>query len=325
MGKPKLKIRDIKEIYSGLIRLLDAGSKPIEALRRLSLGEGIGRARPLFAAAADLMEEGDSLAAALEKAGPGVFPHRDLATLEAAGITGAWSGALRRLVAAHDRQQALAERLKKKMAYPALLVHVALAVAVVFLFIGKVTLLTGIGFTLIIIPFYAVLLTVWNIYTGYKNDPDARNRLLGSSYMGRFIRESELGEFFSLLHTLYAAGVRLDDAATRASSMIGTPFLEAIVMNALKPLNEGESFTACLKEIGLPDDAFAQRLSIGEETGNLEEALKETGEELLENAQKRIASLLTRISILITSLAYIGVGLIVIGYWADYYGTIPNL
>ena len=85
----KLKTADLIEIYAGLVRLLEAGHKPLEAVRRLGLGEA--RQREFFQKAGALMEDGASLSRALADAAARNFPLKDRAALEAAETSGGTS------------------------------------------------------------------------------------------------------------------------------------------------------------------------------------------------------------------------------------------
>jgi len=318
----KLKRRQILEIYSSLVRLLGAGLKPIESLRRMGLEKA--NPVPFYARAADALESGDKLSQALEKAAPGSFPRRDLAMLEAADITNSYVETLERLMTDHRRRSAAIGRFVKKTLYPALLVHSAAVLCIVYLVIGTVTPLALVGLGLAVVPFYGFLLLGALFYRRYWTGVASRDRLLVFPSVMKIINKSELGNFFRLLYTLYGAGIRLDDAALRAAELIRTRSIRDKVIKALAPLTRGEPLATCLKDIGLPDETYITRLSIGEEAGQLEEALKETGEELAEKAQDKASRLLTRISVTITVLAYLGVALILASHYVNYFSDIQD-
>lgn len=311
----KLKTKQIVAIYTGLDRLMESGSKPLEAMRRLSLGEGNPEA--FFAEAAAAMEQGETLSNAMAKAAPGAFPQRDLGILEAAELTGSYVDSLRRLVADHQRRIAVFRKHLILSAYPALIVHVTAAAAVALLYMGLMTPMMIAGFLLAVVPFYGVVLTAWSFMSNYRNDAAYRDRLLSSRFLGKIVKYQELGDCFRLLYTLYAAGIRLDEAANRAVSMISAASLKGRVKKAFSPLEEGEPFTACLEGLDLPDVATAKRLSVGEETGNLEEALKETAEELEECARKGTASLLLRAAVVVGACALLGAACLIVGFYVD--------
>jgi type IV pilus assembly protein PilC len=313
----KITNRMVLEIYSGLVRLLESGLKPIEALRKLGLEDET--LDPVFAKASEAMEQGDSLAQALVKGSDDGFPERDIAMLEAAEITGTYSETLQRLMNDHRRRAAVMKRFLARSLYPTLLVHFAAVVCIVSMSVSGATTFGLAALALALVPFYAIALFLGHLYKHYWVGPESRDRLQAYPFLMRIINESELGNFFRHLYTLYGAGIRLDDAAKRAAALIRTPSVRDRVTRALEPLGKREPFTNCLKGFGLPDDTYVTRLRIGEEAGQLEEALKETGEELAERAQKKAAALLGRAAVLVTILAYVGVTLIILGYYINHY------
>jgi type IV pilus assembly protein PilC len=318
----KLTGRIIPQIYSGLVRLLESGLKPVEALRKLGLEDD--RLAPLFSTAADAIEEGEPLSKALEKGAPGLFPERDLAMLDAAELTDSHSETLERLMTDHRRRSATVRRFLKRTLYPAILVHFAALVCVVAMIArdsaGESTALAWVGLAIALVPFYVGLACGWHLYTRYWKGPGPRDEVASFPFIMAIFRQSELGNFFRLLYTLYGAGIQLDKAANQAASLIRTDSIRGRVFRAIAPLAKKEPFSACLKEFGLPDETFSTRLAIGEESGNLEEAFRETAEELTERAQARATALLTRISILVTLLAYLGVAAIIVGFYIHRYG-----
>jgi len=318
----KLNTRTIAEIYSGLVRLLESGHKPVEALRRLGLEKD---AWTTFATtAAEAIEEGSNMAEALEKGAPDAFPDRDLAMLEAAEMTNTYSDTLRRLVADHERRSAVIGRFAKRILYPALLVHVAALVCVYFLVYTDATLWAAGGLVVALVPFYTLLLFGWSLHNRFWAGPESRDTFQTFPFIMSIVRDSELGNFFRLVYTLYGAGIRLDEAARRSASLIRTGSIRKTVVAALEPLDKNEPFSACLEAIGLPDHSFVTRISIGEETGNLEEALKETGEELADRAQQKASTQLKRITVIITILAYVAAGMVIIGHWTNYFDELNS-
>jgi type II secretory pathway component PulF len=304
------------------VRLLGSGLKPVESLRRLGLEKA--NPEPVFARAADALESGRTLSQALDIGAPGSFPKRDLTMLEAADITDTHVETLERLMTDHRRRSAVLSRFMRRMLYPALLIHAAAILCIVYIILGKATPLALTGLALAVVPFYAFLLVGWHFYRRYWTGLAPRDHLLAFPAVMRIVNKSELGNFFRLLYTLYGAGIRLDDAAFRAAELIRARSIREKVLEALAPLKRGEPLAACLENIGLPDDTYITRLSIGEDSGQLEEALKETAEELAEKAQARASALLTRISIFVTVLAYLGVVMILASHYVEYFGELQD-
>jgi|GEM_PF-6250702 len=321
MGKSKkLTTLKVQDIYSGLVRLLRAGLKPVEALRRLGLEES--HPEPFFAEAAEHVKQGDSLATALREGAPDIFPDRDLAMLEAAELTNAYVETLERLMNDHRRRAAVITRFLSKIIYPTILVHAAAVACVVYMVINEISPLPLIGVGICLVPFYIAVFMGWHFIKHYWIGLRSRDRFMRYPVLMKIIKDSELGNFFRLLYTLYGAGVRLSEAATQAAGLIRTHSIREQVSCAVATLDEGNPFADCLKDLGLPEEAYVMRLRIGEETGNLEEALKETGEELAERAQKKATSLLVKFSFLITAIAYIGVAVIAIGHYLVHYSKL---
>jgi len=296
--------RRILEIYSGLVRLFESGLTAVEALRRLGLEES--DEDPFFNGAAEALEKGDSLAAAFEKGAPGSFPERDLAVLEAADLTGSHAEILQRLMNDHRRRSAVMLQFIVRASYPAVFLHLLAAAGVVIVMIYGVSVLKVAGLCLIVLPSWITAFSGWSLYRRYWSGPESRDELSPSSLAMKIIGDSELGTFFRLAYTLTGAGVPIEEAMEKSAGLIRTKSICRRVTQALANRPKEEPLAACLKEIGLKDETFITRLRIGEESGEIEEALKETGEELSELARARAFRFLTKAMLLLGALAAVG-------------------
>jgi type II secretory pathway component PulF len=302
--RKKYTNRRILDIYSGLVRLFESGLTPVEALRRLGLEES--EEDPFFNLAAEALEKGDSLATAFEKGAPGSFPERDLAVLEAAYFTGSHAEILQRLMNDHRRRSAVTLQFIVRASCPAVFFHLLAAAGVVVTMIYGLSALGVAGLCLMILPTWITAISGWSLYRRYWSGLESRDDLSPSSLATKIIGDSELGTFFRLAYTLTGAGLPVEEALSKSADLIRTQSIRRRVTQALSNRKEGELLAACLKEIGLRDDTFITRLRIGEESGEIEEALKETGEELSELARTRVFRFLNRATILLGALAAVG-------------------
>ena len=241
------------------------------------------------------MREGGSLSEALE-AQHGTFSRLFVNMVMAGEIGGTLDLTLDRLSDYLERSKELRESVISAMIYPALLVSLAFAtliVLLVFVIPAFIPIFEDLGgelptvtrfvmfFAAILQKFWwglmvmAVLFVVW-----FKNmlaDPAKRliwdKRALETRWVGDLIGKIEAARISRTLGTLLDNGVPMLSALSIAQNVIGNTVLLQEVKDAAREVKTGGGLSSNLARGGHFPRLALQMISVGEETGHLDEML----------------------------------------------------
>jgi type II secretory pathway component PulF len=108
---------------------------------------------------------------------------------------------------------------------------------------------------------------------------------LAMPLIGRVVHAAALGRFARTLGTLVGSGVSLLPALKIVESTIGNLVLAGLVGRVAEETRGGDSLAAPLREFGVFPRTAIQMISVGEETGRLDEMLLKVAE--IEERQMR--------------------------------------
>jgi type II secretory pathway component PulF len=152
-----------------------------------------------------------------------------------------------------------------------------------------------------------------------KNNPVSRRRKLFISQLklklpifGEVFLKAELARFSRTLELLLNSGVHVLAALQRSIPIIENEIMQDELKKAYKAIEQGESFGATLDQSAVFPKFMVNLISVGEESGNLEDALKElalTYENETDEAVKIMTNLLEPMMILFMGIV---VGFIIV-------------
>ena len=131
-------------------------------------------------------------------------------------------------------------------------------------------------------------------------------------FLGGVFRASALGRFTRTLGTLARSGVSILPALEIVRSTIGNRLIEQSILRVAEETRAGDSLAAPLRKVGLFPSTMIQMISVGEETGRLDEMLMRIAvaqERQMRASSRTLISLLAPALILLVGLL---VGFIVI-------------
>ncbi|MCP4107688.1 MAG: type II secretion system protein GspF [Desulfobacteraceae bacterium] len=154
------------------------------------------------------------------------------------------------------------------------------------------------------------------LFRQYSNTPSGRLRLdtykMNSPIIGELVKKIEVARFSRTLGTLVKSGVPILQAISLVSEIIGNKVIAGSMKKIHEKVKEGERLSKPLNDTGLFPSLAVQMITVGEETGRLDEMLlrvAENYEKVVRNLVKRLISLLEPAMILAMGLV---VGFIVI-------------
>jgi type II secretory pathway component PulF len=302
-----------------LYDLMSSGLSAGEAVRLLSVRIKEPRLRSLCAGLWERISEGAPLSRAMADF-PQVFDASITNLIQAGEATGSLNDTVQRLISHLTAQKELRRELVTAMAYPIFMVFVAGGVILFFLFFllpRLKTLLTSLGgklptstallinssnfllhyglFILGGLIFAAISFWRWRATPIGRAQTDAW--MLRLPLLGEFIVAQTVLAFSQTLSVLLENGITAAEALRMTEKQIANTVHRTAFNNATARVLEGEALSAALGRTGCFPDLVLDRLSVGENTGNVVPSLKQ-----ISNAyQKLIASQLSMFTKVIAS------------------------
>lgn len=331
IGGARVSQDDVAVLTQELATLLKAGlplDRALEILISLSANDAVCQLMT------DLREDvrgGAALSAALEARGP-VFSKFYLNMVRAGEAGGALDVVLQRLSEFMERSKELRETVKSALIYPAILVGVAvLSVALLLVWVvpqfsqmfeesGKALpvptqVVIAVG-DIVRAYWWAMILGGVGAYVWFSRklqDVQFRLRwdrwLLSLPLVGDLIGKLEVARFTRTLGTLIGNGVALLTALSIVKETLGNTYMAQGLSQVASQLKEGKGLGAPLMESGLFPKLAVHLVTVGEETGKLQDMLLRIADiydREVHGAVKRMLSLMEPILIL-------GLGLVIGG------------
>ncbi len=290
--------RECLPFLEALHDLATSGLSAGEAVRLLSVRIKEPRLRALSAGIWERISEGAPLSRAMA-AFPAVFETSVTNLIQAGEATGSLNDTLARLISHLTEQRELRRQLVAALAYPLFMVAVAFGVIVfflVFLLPRLKTLLTSLGgkmpfSTQLLIGFSEFALSFWGIalvagafvavssFLGWRQTAAGRAAtdawLLRVPLAGPFIVSQTVLAFAQTLSVLLENGITAAEALRMTEKQIGNTVHREAFNSATGRVLEGEALSVALGRTGCFPDLVLDRLSVGENTGNVVPSLKQ--------------------------------------------------
>ncbi|MDG0978418.1 MAG: type II secretion system F family protein [Halieaceae bacterium] len=317
-GGKKIKPADIALFTRQLATMMKAGVPLIQSFEIVAGGIENPRMRSLVNSIRGDVAAGNALAGALAK-------HRDqfddlfCSLVNSGENSGTLETMLDRVATYKEKTEQLKAKIKKAMTYPIAVVIVALAVTSLLLI--KVVpqfaeTFQSFGselpaFTLFVlnisyfaqdyylIIFGAIAISVVLFNRAKKTSPAFNDRLdeiaLKAPIVGGIVHDAVIARFSRTLSTTFAAGVPLVEALESTAGAAGNSVYKKAVLRIRDDVTGGSSLYAAIKSSGLFPNMLLQMVSIGEESGALDEMLDKVAnhyEEAVDNAVDSLSSLM---------------------------------
>ena len=286
---------DLTVFTRQLSNLLDSGLTHYKALIVLQQQTENKRLKVIIRGIANSVKEGKSLSQSLELY-PQVFNNMYVSMVRAGETSGALTKVLQRLANFGEKQQDLLAKVQAAMAYPILMATVGVAtIIVLFTFVipQLVELFEDMGQVLplptrILISISNFFLEFWwlilaiglfvffairrNLFTT-KGKLAYDHFKLGLPVLGKFFKRLQIANFSRTLGTLLANGVPILQAMRSVTQTLDNEVLSAEVKRIAKEIREGSTLSWGITKSKYFPVMVANMITIGEEGGELEDAL----------------------------------------------------
>ena len=317
LGSDAPTAKDLIVFTKQFSTMLNSGVPMIQALNilaRQQTSKEFGRALKRVRLT---VENGATLSDALATQSD-IFDTLYVAMVEAGEASGNLDVILARLVTYIEKAERIKNQVKSAMAYPIIVVVVALIVIAFLLYFVVPTFaqqyadsgreLPGltqsvidfsdwftenIGILLVSLVAALIGFKLWIRTEGGKGAFD--KIILKFPGIGLLLKKVAVGRFCSTMSSMLSAGVNLLEALSICASSSGNKTIEEFVMGVREGLEKGKKFSEPLAEGDLFPDMVISMVSVGESSGSLDDMLQKVSEFYEEEVELAVAALLSMI------------------------------
>lgn len=308
--KKKVTTKDISILCRQLYTMVDAGVSINNALHLLANNMVNKRLKEVLYDIEDDVKKGEMLSESMKKHRD-IFPSLLIAMVESGEISGNLDTMMLRMSSHYEKETKLNNKIKAAMTYPAVLSVVAVgAVMFIMTFVmptfiemfeseGVVLplstkILLGIsGFLsnnlLVVVLFFIILYVAFSYYKRSEHGMYTMSSLkLKLPVIGDLNKKIIVSRFTRTLSTLVVSGVSLIQALPVVAGVLGNKVAEDALMKVREEVVKGEGLSNPIRATGIFPEMLASMVTIGEETGQLDEILNKTADFYDEEVEQAI-------------------------------------
>jgi type IV pilus assembly protein PilC len=338
--KPKrghIKMRDIVILTRQFSTMINAGLPLVQAMTILAEQSQNKVLSEIMRKVVFDVESGNTVADALGKH-PQAFSNLYVNMVAAGEAGGILDTILMRLATFMEKNDALIRKVKGAMIYPGVIMSVAaIAVTVLLIFVIPVfeNLFTSAGLALplptrIVMGASRFLKSYWYVvlaaagtaaflFKRYNATSDGKLKIdrfmLKVPVLGDVLRKSAVSRFTRTLGTLISSGVSILDGLEITAKTAGNRVVQDAIMESRSSIAGGDTIAQPLKKSGVFPPMVISMISVGEQTGGLDEMLSKIADFYDEEVDAAVSNLLSLLEpVMIVFLGVVVGGMVVSMY-----------
>lgn len=344
----KVKLRDLSIFCRQFSTMIDAGVSLVRCLNVLQEQCPSPKLRRIIGDLQAEVEAGSTLSRAMQKY-PKVFSNLFIGLVRAGEVGGVLEESLQRLSAFLEKDVELRRKVKSAMTYPTIVLIVALAIVlglVTFILPKFMDLFKDLGvkdfpvLTAYLMAFSHFLLDYWYIAIAIGFGATFVFKLFVSTKFGKRLYDKfklkvvvfgplnhkvALARFSRTLGTLLASGVPILQALETVSGTVDNEILSDAVLEARARIREGDRIGNPLRKSNLFPPMIVQMITIGEESGALDQMLQKVADFYEGEVESALESLTATIEPVMIVVLGVVVGTIVMAMLLPLVAVIQNL
>ena len=347
-GFGKVKLKDLSIFCRQFSTMIDAGVSLVRALDVLGEQTQNPKLKRIIGDIQVEVESGNTLSKAMGKF-PRVFSNLFVGLIRAGEVGGVLEEALQRLSGFLEKDMEMRRKVKAAMTYPAIVMVVAVLIVLglcTFIVPKFIELFKDLGvkelpmMTQVLVDFSDFLKTKWYIGIGIVVVCFFAVKAFGRTKVGRRVIDRVklkfpvfgplghkvcLARFSRTLSTLMVSGVPILQALETVAGTVGNVIISDAIMNARARIREGDRINEPLEKSKMFPPMVVHMISIGEESGALDQMLTKVAEFYEGEVDSQLASLTSAIEPLMIVFLGVCVGFIVIAMFMPLIQVIQNL
>jgi type IV pilus assembly protein PilC len=343
-GVKKIEISRFTRQFATMI---GAGLPMVQCLDILSQQMESQAFRKIIADIKESVSSGTTLSEAMRKHKK-IFDDLFVNMVEAGEMGGALDTILVRLANYREKADALARKVKGAMVYPVVVTIVALGVTLAMLKFVVPTfanmfknldaglpeptrIVMGISNFLndnfmVLMGSVVLLAVLFKVAISTKKGRLYWDMfLLHSPAIGNLVRKSSVARFTRTLGTLLASGVSILEALDITAKTSGNMVIQNAVKKSILSIAEGETITQPLKESKVFPPMVIQMISVGEQTGGLDEMLSKIADFYDEEVDAAVSALTSLIEPVVIVFIGVVIGGILIAMYMPMFDIIGQI
>lgn len=333
-GRERIKLDDLVIFSRQLATMVDAGITLVGALDALYDQMEKKVFKRVIKKVRDGIESGSSLSEALSKQ-PNIFSAFFINMVKAGESSGNLDEILDRVAVYMEKTIALIRKVKSSLVYPAVVIFMAITITTflivkviptfenIFVTIGvelplptliliNLSKLIRAWLPLIIVFLVVFIVVLFRIIRTDRGKLIFDTVLLKLPVLGLLLKKVAIARFARTLSTLQRSGVSILTALEIVGKTSGNKVIEMAVIHTKASIKEGESIAQPLTESKVFPPMVTRMISVGEQTGKLEEMLGKIADFYESEVDAAVAGLTSLIEPLIIAFLGIVVGGIVV-------------
>ena len=297
MFTPQVNIEDLVMFCRQMYSLANAGVPIMRAVRGLANTITSKRLKIALMDIQESLERGRTLSSALNTH-PDIFNQLFVSIVHVGENTGKLDTAFKQLAGYLEREQATRKQIKSATRYPTFVIGaIVIAMVIMNIFVipifadmfnkfgAELPLMTRILLTsseFFINQWYLLIIGCLTLFFGVKKylstDSGAYNwdkTKLKLPIVGTIFQRSLLSRFARSFSMMLAAGVPLNSALSLVAEAVNNRFMEEKILGMRGSIERGESLGRVAGASGLFTPLVMQMITVGEETGRIDELLEE--------------------------------------------------
>jgi type IV pilus assembly protein PilC len=347
-GWGRVKLADLSIFCRQFSTMIDAGVSLVRALDVLGEQTTNPKLRRIIMDIQQEVEGGQTLSKAMSKY-PKTFSSLFIGLIRAGEVGGVLEEALQRLSGFLEKDMELRRKVKAALTYPAIVVVVAVGIVVglcTFIVPKFVELFKDLGVkelpwnTQILVDFSDFLKSKWwmgliiivVVYVAVKYFGTTRigRRVIDRFKLkvpvfGKLHHKIALARFSRTLGTLLVSGVPILQALETVAGTVGNGIIAEAVMEARARIREGDRINDPLEKSRMFPPMVVHMISIGEESGALDQMLSKIADFYEQEVDATLQSLTSAIEPVLIVFLGVCVGFIVIAMFMPLIQVIQNL
>jgi len=320
---PQVTLNDLVIFARQMYSLSKAGIPIIRAVTGLAQANS-KRMQLALLDVIDSLEKGRNLSSALAQH-PKIFNQLFVSVVHVGENTGQLDSAFLQLAEYLEREQATRKQIKSATRYPIFVIF-ALVAALVVMNIFVIPVFAGMfdkfnaelpAMTVFLLAMSDFFLTKWHVMLGVimlcfvitnKYLHTQRGRLLWDKsklkipLVGSVIERSLLGRFARSFSMMLKAGVQLTAALNLVADAVNNEHMKQTILGMRERIEKGESLSRVAYSSDLFTPLVMQMISVGEETGRVDELLKEVADFYDREVDYDLKSLTSKIEPILISI-----------------------
>jgi type IV pilus assembly protein PilC len=340
----KVKSSEMVTFSRQLALLLESGVGVIQALELLSAQTGDKTLSKVLIEVVNDLRGGKALSTALAQH-PNVFSTLFCKLISVGEQTGSLEAVLKSLAEYIERQATATAKIKQALMYPAIVLCLAIGVAAIMVTVllpPLIDMFSKLGGTLPLptrmllaamgfIQSYGMYLLVVIIAVGivgflYSRTPNGRylrdTLILKLPVIGRLSLVSELARSCRSLSLLFRAGLPLPEVMSLTTKATGNRAVARALTEVEQDMLKGQGLAKPMSKRNIFLPLMVEMTKVGEETGNLDEALLVVAGNYEIEAERRTQTLLSMIEPAMTIAMGVGVGFLALSVFMPIYSSL---